>query len=240
MRDKVVTIHQPDFMPWLGFFVKIWRADVFVVLDHVEMDPGSASWHRRVRMCINGNPDWVNVPVVKSKRGRAIPINTMTIKVDENKMMEKALRQIQASYRLANYFNEFYPLIECYYKSDEVNLAKRNMVLIKDLLEILNIKTEIIYSSNLPLTSVGNQMNCDITRLVEGNVYLSGDGAAEYQLEKAFLESGIQLRLNNFSPKEYSQVNVSEFMPGLSIVDLLLNCGARDAKKLIESYGVII
>src|ERR1019366_7398426 len=97
---KLIAIHQPDFMPWLGFFKKVSKSDVLVILDHTKNNPrDSAFWCRRVKVCINGKGHWLSVSLKKPENNQiSIPINEMTISNTE-KELNRLLNTISINYR---------------------------------------------------------------------------------------------------------------------------------------------
>ena len=89
----IITIHQPDFMPWYGFFNKISKVDTWVVLDHVHNNPRKAFWGRRVQILSNGKPLWLSIPLEKPpQEGQlGMPLNIMKINLQEKKNISKSL-----------------------------------------------------------------------------------------------------------------------------------------------------
>ncbi len=232
MNNKIVTIHQPDFMPWIGFFNKIEKADVFVVLDHVTNKYNVRNWLRRVNFNINCQKCWLSVSLKKTKPSH-IPISCM--EVNDNIDYTKKLKSIRQSYQKTKYFDDIYPLITNWFDSDENKLSKRNMLFIKTIMNLLDIKTEIIYSSDLNCNNKSTDLLIEIIKKINGGTYLCGSGAAGYQEDKKFHYNEIEVNYNNFKPPVYRQYNnKGEFISGLSIVDCLMNIGIDDSKKMVK------
>jgi hypothetical protein len=235
---KIVTIHQPDFMPWLGFFNKIKKADAWVVLNHVKNNPRDAAfWCRRVQILVNGSPFWLSLPLEKPKDSNIIgvPINEIKYNINDYNSFKKALQTIEITYRRAPYFYDVFPIVEEFFVSDEIYMSKRNMKLICSLLNALDINTEIIYSDNLNCTSSSTELLIEILKKVDGSKYLCGNGAGSYQIDALFHENHLQLEYNNFTQTKYFQFNSkNKFIPGLSIIDAIMNIGFSGVKEILN------
>ncbi len=233
---SVTAIHQPDFMPWLGFFDKISRCDKFVVLDHTMNQPGSTAFRcRRVKFLINGRENWLSIALEKSGSSDVQPINQMRIKPESEKDSEKRLKSIRESYSRAPFFTEIFPLIERYFKSEEMSLLKRNMSFIFEVFGGLGINPEVIYSSGLNCEKSSSELMLEISLKTGASAYLSGDGAHGYLVPDMFKNAGIELMYNNFVHPVYRQFNVSEFVGGLSVIDALMNIGFEGTGNLIRN-----
>ncbi|SFV57260.1 hypothetical protein MNB_SV-12-2013 [hydrothermal vent metagenome] len=233
---KIVTIHQPDFMPWLGLFVKINKADTFVVLDNVINKYNAQNWLRRVKLSTKLGSYWLTVTVQKSLKSSFVPINKM--KINKNIDYSNALETIRRTYAKAEYFNDIYPLVENWFNSEEELLSKRNINFIIDIMNRLEISTEIVYVKSLSCKGKSNELLIEILKSQNADIYLCGDGAGGYQKNEMYLEHGIEVEYNNFKSKEYKQVNTKKFEPNLSIIDALMNIGVEGTKKLIKEMSL--
>lgn len=230
--SKIITIHQPDFLPWIGFFNKINNADVWIVLDHVENNPrDSAFWGRRVQMLVNRSPYWVSISLFKKIGIVGMPINQMFISKEKSKVFKTILQ----AYSKAPFFREYKLLIEDYFNSTEFFLVQRNMKFIQQIMELLDIKTEIVFSSDLKCKSKSTELLIEIIKKVDGTHYLAGGGAGSYQKDSLFEANNISLKFNNFKHPNYKQFNMKgEFVQGLSIIDSLMNIGADGLKEILK------
>src|SRR5688572_22703540 len=125
MTPRVVAIHQPNFLPWLGYFDKLARVEVFVFLDHVQFQKKGGNWANRVRMLAGGDQaSWVTVPVVRSYHGvRAIN----EIEIDESRpWRSKLLKTIESSYRRAPAYAEVEPVLAKLIENSSTRLAEYN------------------------------------------------------------------------------------------------------------------
>ena len=132
--DKIVTIHKPDFMPWLGLFNKISKANELIVLDHVVNNPKSAEfWCRRVKMLIGGKAHWMSITLKKDEHNLFIPINSMEFIKDE-KAIKKFTASVEQNYKRAPYFKDVFFLVENYFLHPTNNLSFLNTWFIKEVI----------------------------------------------------------------------------------------------------------
>lgn len=231
---KVVTIHQPDFMPWLGLFDKINNADTFIVLDHVTNNPKSPEfWCRRVKMLIGGREHWMSVTLKKDEKEVFIPINKMEINMDES-AIRKFKHSVELNYKKAPFFSEVFYLIEKFFSSPLSDLCQKNTEFIKEVMQKLDIRTEVIFSSQMHPQFASNEMLIDLLKKANASVYLCGSGASSYQKDELFVEQGINVKYNSFVHPEYNQFNSLNFVKGLSIIDVLMNCGFKGSMELLK------
>jgi len=230
---KIVTIHQPDFMPWLGLFNKIKNSDVWIVLDHVKNNPKAAEfWCRRVKMLIGGKEHWMSVTLKKDENETFIPINKMELQMDE-RAVDKFIQSVQLNYKKAPYFKETFYLIESYFSSFGTNMNEKNTWFIKEVMSKLGISTKVVYSSDLNPAYTSNEMLIDLLKKQKSTTYLCGSGASGYQKDELYLNEGIQVKYNNFVHPEYKQFNSTHFIKGLSIIDPLMNLGFNGTSELL-------
>jgi hypothetical protein len=223
--NKTITIHQPDFMPWIGLFNKINNADELIILDHVTNNPKSSEfWCRRVKMLIGGKEHWMSVTLKKDKLNTFIPINDMELKMDE-KNTKKFIQSVELNYKRAPYFSEVFYLIENYFEVEGNNLSRKNIWFIKEVMKKIKINTACIFSSELNPQFSSNEMLIDLLKKRNATVYLCGNGSGSYQKDELYLNEGISVKYNQFIHPVYTQFNSSSFIKGLSIIDTLMNLG---------------
>jgi hypothetical protein len=233
---KIITIHQPDFMPWLGLFNKINNADELIVLDHVVNNPKTAHFYcRRVKMMIGGTENWVSVNLKKDPDNLFIPINKMEFNDADKTQFQKLEKTVVLNYKNAPFFKDVFYLVEQYCSSPSAKLVDRNMDFIKEVMKRLEIGTNLVYSSELNVQSKSTSMLVELIKQREGTAYLCGMGASSYQEDELFEKDGIELKYNNFSHPVYTQFNSAEFKNGLSILDALMNMGFDRVTELIRN-----
>lgn len=233
--QKTVTIHQPDFMPWLGLFNKINKADEFIVLDHTLNNPKSPEFYcRRVKMLIGGKDHWMSVSLKKDDKNLFIPINEMELQMNE-KTTKKFLQSVELNYKKAPYFKDVFYLVEDYFTMSNQNLSQKNSWFITEVMKKLNVTTKVVNSTNLSPQFSSNDMLIDLLEKRKATTYLCGAGASGYQKDILYLSKNIEVTYNCFSHPTYIQFNSKEFIKGLSIIDSLMNLGFEQTEKLVKS-----
>jgi len=215
----IVAIHQPNFLPWIGYFYKMYKSDIFVFLDNVQFSKNS--YQNRVKIKTSQGAQWLTLPVFH-KFGQL----TKDVRINNNeKWKEKHLKTIELNYKKAPYFNQIYDLLVKVYTNNKWELMTDfNIELITAICNFLDIKTKTIRASSLNTSGSATELLIDIVKKVGGDIYLSGKGGMKYQDENRFKEESITLIYTNFKHPVYPQL-WGEFIEGLSIIDLLFNCG---------------
>ncbi len=235
--SKVVAIHQPNFFPWLGYFNKIARADVFIVLDNVQFPKKGGTWMNRVRIVVNGRPAWLTMPIVRAYHGvrsvREIHINNgLPWRV-------RALDAIRGSYGGAPHFRTVFGVLTDVLANPTDSLADFNMAAIRTLAEALGLNlAKLVLGSSLGVQGASTDLLVTMTKAVGGTAYLCGGGADGYQDDAKFPQAGLALLHQQFQSPEYPQRTTDAFTPGLSIIDALMNCGFARKRALVEA-GVL-
>jgi RimJ/RimL family protein N-acetyltransferase len=228
-RSRLVAIHQPNFFPWLGFFDKLRRCDTFVLLDTVEFSKGSRI--NRSQVLVGGRPHWITAPVRRSGIGG--PIRDMLIEEGRD-WRSNVVRTLRQSYSRAPGTAVAMPLLEELIGFPTERLTDFNEQAIRRLAHELGLtRAAIVRASDLAVEGRATRLLVDIVRAVGGTAYLAGGGAGGYQEDELFDESGIELVHQRFVPPLYPQP-VDEPVPGLSVIDALMQCGPDGARALLS------
>lgn len=218
---RVCAIHQPNFFPWLGYFDKIRRADVFVFLDAVDYpragSGGMGCWSNRVKVAINGEARWLNAPMKKQTQPTAI--NDSWISGDP-KWRAKAVRSLQQAYAKAANFDAGMALVEPLLLNPDQNISSFNIHAIRAISNALGLEADFVVQSELGTEKSSTDLLIEITTKTGCEAYLAGGGAAGYQQDERFAEEGLDLQNQKFEPVPYG--NADEFLPGLSVIDFLM------------------
>ncbi|MEP6811470.1 MAG: WbqC family protein [Actinomycetota bacterium] len=235
--SRVVAVHQPNFLPWLGFFDKLHRADIFVLLDDAQFPrSGAGAWTNRVRMAVSGKPAWVTVPINRAERG----VQTIAdVTVDDTQpWRRRILGTIRHSYAQAPAFRDVFPVIAELLENPTDRLAELNEAAIRRLASLLELDdAKIVHSSALGAAARGTQLLIELTRAVGGDVYLSGDGSDAYLEPAKFSDAGVELRFQRFVHPTYPRGDGVDCR-GLSAVDALMHCGAKGTARLLGGPAV--
>ncbi|MBO8137429.1 MAG: WbqC family protein [Desulfotomaculum sp.] len=223
---KIVAIHQPNYLPWIGYFHKMMSCDVFVIADDVKLSTSSIT-HRNKIKCTSGVL-LLTVPLAIKR----VIIKDVII-YNEINWGEKHFQSLQHCYARSRYWSDYKEHFRDIYSKKWEKIIDLNMTLINLIRKILEIKTPMVFSSQLPnLKGRKSERIVDICKKLKGDVYLSGQGARVYNDEQFFNQEDIELRYQQFKHPVYPQL-WGEFVDKLSVVDLIFNCGP-ESKKILE------
>jgi hypothetical protein len=216
--SKTIAIHQPNYIPWLGYFYKIYQSDIFVFLDDAQFsNQGMQNYHY---IKTPQGSYRLKIPV-KGKFGDLIKeIKTR----DELGWKKKHLKSIEMNYKKSKYFEEIFPGYSSLILDEYDGLADLNISIIIHICKKFGIQTDFALSSKIGLNSKREQKVLDICSTLNGTIYYSGTGAKAYQKEENFKECGIELRYSEYFPFEYPQL-WGDFQSNVSVIDYLMNCG---------------
>lgn len=229
----IVAAHQPNFLPWLGFFHKMMKADLFVLVDHVQFE--RQNYQNRTRIKAPDGPRWITVPVRQGSRSERIVDKLVDNSRDGRHRWGRTMAlTIQHSYRSAAFYGCHAAFLSEVFESRWERLVDLNIRLIEFCRDALDIRTPIIRSSELDIAGAKSDMVLDLCRKVGADVYLSGDGGSKGYLDaETFGAAGVRIEWQGFSHPRYAQVPTGgEFVDRLSALDLLLNCGPRSGDIL--------
>jgi len=229
--SELAVIHQPDFLPWAGFFHRLLRADVYIALYHAQFVKGtSRSWTHRDRIKTPAGPRWLSLSVQKAPLGT--PISEIRLS-PAPAWREANLNLIRESYRKASHYEEIYPRVEALYRRGDERLVDMTLASIDLLQELLGIATPRLRSSAMAPAGSSNEMLVDLLAKAGATGYLSGIGARAYFDPAPFEAAGIEVEWQSFEHPVYPQLH-GEFVPMLSAVDMLFNCGPSRSRELLR------
>jgi hypothetical protein len=233
-----VAIHQPNFFPWLGYFEKICRADIFILLDDVQYQKTGGAWSNRVKVLVNGEGRWITAPIERAFHGTRT-LRQINFMANENWRV-KVLKTLQTAYGRAPHYKETLNLLEPLILHQAENLAEFNIHGIISLAGALGlVTTNFVRSSSIPTEGVATRRLIELTQHVEGTQYMCGGGAGGYQEDAKFINAGIELVYQNFVSPEYKQHGSNEFVTGLSIIDALMNLGVEGVAHLLRERACV-
>ena len=221
--SKICAIHQPNFFPWLGYFYKIAKSDVFVILDTVDIEVGTASAiTNRTRIKTTAGEQWITIPI---KKGVSKVIKDIAID-NTKRWRETMLKTIFLQYKKSQNFNQFYPIVEELLNYQTDSLSEFNVHVIERMSRYMGLKTEIILASDMRnLSNDRNMRLIDICQQNGCDIYLSGNGGRKYHDEQLFIDNGVLVKYTDFVHPEYQQLH-GNFVKGLSAIDYIFNVGA--------------
>tara|TARA_B110000014_G_scaffold125390_1_gene86247 strand:- start:83 stop:781 length:699 start_codon:yes stop_codon:yes gene_type:complete len=229
----IVSCHQPNYLPWPGFFHKILKSDTHVILDTNQL-PRGKDFVVRNRIKIDNDSKWLRVGVLD--KNKMLPLNDVKI----NKLInwkEKHWNSIKNSYLKTPFFSEYEKQFQEIYEKDWDFLIDFNMELIFLILKLLKIKTKIIYESNLNIKTSSTQEILDILEKLNAKEYLTGYGSGAKRIldgnESLFSQKGIKIIYQDFSLEKYTQIR-GKFIDDLSVCDAIFNIGAKKTRDILD------
>ena len=227
----IITIHQPEHLPWLGFFNKLSKAKIFVILDSVPYRKNY--FQNRNRIMGSNGVQFIGIPAVNVGHIEGT-IATTKIAVQGNaKWRTKYLNTIKMSYSKHPFFDEVYPLLEKAIMMDTEYLADINFAIITSFADRLGFRPEYIKSSALHVKGSKSDLILDICKALKATTYIAGPSGRDYLNMQSFADAGIEVVFNDYHHPEYTQRKTKEFVPYLSALDLFMNCGFEEGKEII-------
>jgi hypothetical protein len=221
----LITIHQPQYLPWLGYLDKIDKADVFVILDNVQFKKNE--WQNRNRIKTAQGCQWITVPVLYRFPEK---INEVRINNKAN-WSRKHLQAFITNYSNSTYFGNYKSFFEDIFSRSWERLVDINIEIIKFLISALDLKTKLVIASDLKLREEPTERLIDICKTLNGNKYLAGKDGNKYMNLELFDKEGIEVIFQDFKHPVYNQL-FGKFEPYMSAIDLLFNCGDNSLEIL--------
>ena len=223
----ICTIHQPNYLPYLGFFEKAFQSDIFIIYDTTQFKKND--WQNRNRICTSEGWQWITIPVLH-RFGQKIN----EVKIDNlKKPLKNNWNKIQTIYGKAPFFKDYGEIFEKIYKNTYDFVSDLNCDMIYEIKSILGLRTRFVKSSELPpIETKSTQALIDLCKIVEADTYISGSEGKNYLDLDLFEKAGIELKFQNYRHPVYKQFNNSEFQPYMSAIDLIFNCGESSLKIL--------
>lgn len=222
----ILSVHQPQYIPWLGYFDKIAKSNIFVFLDQVQYKPREFQNRNKIRT--KDSWIWLSVPVISKGKGRQVISEAV---IDNGPSWQRQhLKSLKVWYGSARFFKDYFTFFEEVYSRDWVKLMDLNVYIINYILSRLSINTPIYFESKLNINNKGTERIIEICQKLKADTYLSGIGGKEYLEEEKFPKAGIKLIYQNFVHPIYHQQFMStekDFLPYMSILDLLFNEGPK-------------
>ena len=214
----LIAIHQPQYLPWLGYLDKIDKADVFVILDNVQFKKNE--WQNRNRIKTAQGCQWITVPVLYRFPEK---INEVRINNKAN-WSRKHLQAFITNYSKSPCYDDYISFFEDIFSRNWECLVDINVEIIKFLINALELKTRLVMASDLELREGSTERLIDICKALDSNKYLAGKDGNKYMNLELFDREGIEVIFQDFKHPVYNQL-FGDFEPYMSAIDLLFNCG---------------
>lgn len=232
----LIAGHQPNYLPYCGFFHKIAYCDIFVIVDTVQfVKRGPFGWQHRNRIRTKDGWAWLTVPTLT--RGRYHQkINEAEICNDID-WQRKHWRSIYLNYKRAPYFNKYSDFFDhIYNKKKWDKLVDLNMEIITYVLKALKIERRVVLCSKLGIRNEGSQLLVDICKKFDSDAYLSGTHGRDYIDNDVIKNNNLKVLYQNFDHPVYEQ-GYDDFIPNLSVIDLLFRAGDNAIDMLLRGKG---
>ena len=233
MGEVTVVGHQPQYLPYIGILNKISKADIYIIVDHVQFR--KKYFHNRTYIKVNDQALLLTVPVLSKGKYKAA-ISGIEINHQSN-WVAKHLKSFRYAYSKAPFFRDYYETIENILTKKHKFLSDLTSELLIFFLEEFDLVKDIRFSNPMALNGKKTELLIELTRAVNGDVYISGEGAKDYFDEERFSLSGLKHIFSEFSHPKYPQQGRT-FLEGMGCIDLLFNCGKDGRKHIIwpEKY----
>lgn len=226
----IVSINQPAYLPWLGYFDRIARSDIHIVLDHVQFEKNSMVNRNKIRA--KKGWIWLTVPLKTKGRFGKLAINALQVS-DQTPWAQKHLRSIRNCYNKAPYFSNFFPSIERSLAWGVSGFFPMIDGVTKLLCKKLGIQTQILYSSELNPKHSKSSLVLELCRKVDATTYISGPFGREYLDAELFAANSIDVLYHDYVHPKYRQLYAG-FESHMSVVDLMFNHGPASLAMLSD------
>jgi len=231
----IVTINQPRYLPWLGYFHRIAVSDLFIYLDSVQY--ARSDWENRNRIKTGQGPKWLTVPV-KAEHGTMIPEVTID---NDQPWQTKHWKTIFQSYSKAPFFPRYEAALSSIYRDGTWSrLIDLNLESTQTLCGLLGLnQARFARASEIGARGKGSELILNLCTAVGAKVYLSGSQGRNYLDEDGFRRAGIRVVYQDYVHPQYPQL-FGDFVPFMAVPDLLFNCGPRSLEILLAGQQEVV
>jgi hypothetical protein len=229
MSEVAVSVHQPNFQPWIKLLDKVLASDVYVAYDTVQYT--RSEYHSRQRILTPDGPAWLSVPVLSVKGETQL---LEQVRIDGNQpFRQRHLKLLRIGYAKAPYFDEVYGLVEEVYGREHTMLVDLSLDLIEAVARYVASPVRMVRASSLPHGGDNTERLIDLVRAVGGTVHLTSTFATgrRYIEWERMEAAGIPIRSQDYDHPVYPQRRPG-FVPHLAAVDMLFACGPDTATML--------
>lgn len=228
----IVAIHQPHFIPWLGYLHRMAQADLFILLDHVQFE--RRNYQNRSRILNDGEPRWLTVPVVQHSQKERILDKQIDNREAARPWGHNHFATLRHAYREAAHFGGYALSLKGIFDRHWTRLLDLDAAMLAFLREAFSISTRIVRSSTLGVDGAKSDLILNLCRAVRADALLAGFGGSRAYLDAAaFARHGIRIEPHRFKHPTYRQCGGGPFVAGLASVDLLFNAGPQSRTLLL-------
>lgn len=226
----VLSGHQPNYWPYPGLIGKIMKSDKFLFVTKVQFE--KKSWQKRNRVRTKEGWTYIQIPTI-TKGKKEQNICDVMINNNEN-WKEKNLKTISLLYKKAPYWNEYKDFLEDLYSKNWDRLIDIDIYIMEYLFQLLDVQTKILYDRDYAFEGKKTDMLVDMCKKTDCDTYLSNLGSSAYVDISCFTDQGLNHRYINYVGESYKQ-QFSGFEDGLTILDMIMNCGTEKTKEILTN-----
>jgi hypothetical protein len=213
----IVSIHQPNYFPYYGYFNKIKHCDTFVFLDNVTYSKNSYINRNRIKTC--DGVKWLTVPVVNKN---ILNKEIKDVEISGEKWKKDHLKTLEYNYNKTLKYYPIHDILTDIYNRDWKNLSELNIYVINSLCNYLQIDTKFVRASELGVSGKSTELLLNICKKLKADTYLAGSSGKNYMDEKIFTDNNIDIKHQSFTHPMYNQ-KYGEFVENLSMLDAVFN-----------------
>ena len=227
---------QPYLFPYIGYFQLMHAANKFLLLDDVAWI--NKGWINRNRILVQGQPQYISFPVAGASQNRNIQDLDLVAPCTWKNNIEKTLIM---AYKKAPQFEHFFPVLQTILRAEIIHLSSYIFQSLQVLCQYMQLHVELVATtSTYPHNGLkGQERILDLCRKEEATVYINPPGGAALYDAKRFQQQGVQLSFLQPALTPYAQKGSNNFIPALSIIDVLMHCDASEVRHQLQQYQIV-
>ena len=228
----IVAIHQPHFIPWLGYLHRMAQVDLFILLDHVQFERRNYQNRSLIRM--EGEARWLTVPVEQHSQKERILDKRVDNRDGARPWGRILFNTLRHAYREAPFFRAYADALQAILEARWEHLVELDAAMLAFLMDAFSLKTKVMRSSALGVPGAKGELILNLCRAAKADALLAGFGGSRDYLDHAqFARHRIQVYPHRFNHPTYRQCGPQPFVPGLASLDLLFNSGPQSRAILL-------
>jgi hypothetical protein len=234
----IIAIHQPHFLPWLGYLHRMAQVDLFVLLDHVQFE--RRNYQNRTMFRMNDEARWLSVPVVQRSQKERILDKEVDNRIDGSKWWApNHFTTLRHAYRDAPFFKDYAGAFKQLFETRWQRLVDINQAGLDLLRDAFGVSTRLVRSSELAVEGARGDLILNICRALGARKLLVGFGGSRGYLDaEAFARDNIEIAAHEWQHPVYPQPGTQPFIQGLSAIDMLFNCGPQSRELLSGNHPI--
>jgi hypothetical protein len=224
----ILCATQSAYIPWLGFFHKAMLADVFVILDDVQFERNSYTNRNKIKT--QQGEQWLTIPL---KMEGHLNKTIRQMEIADDRWRKKHWQTIYNAYHKAPYWKQYEGFFDGFYSTEHMKLIHMTEYLTRWLFKALDINTRVVRQSDFNITGHKQDLILNLCKHFNADTFIFGNQGREYADVELFRQQGIKCYFQDYQHPAYPQ-QWGEFVPNMSIIDLLFNVGADRARAIIQ------